>query len=514
MLPAVMDLSILATAIPHITDHFHSLDDIGWYATAYFLTVAATQSMWGKAYQFFNLKKGYLLSLFIFAIGSLISGVAPNSITVIIGRAITGVGAAGIFGGCFTVMAFSVKPQRRPAFAGILSASFGIGTSIGPIIGGVLADQLSWRWWQVTSATHHYLRSDTLQYSFYINLPLIGAAGIMIFFAFKTPPFAQHNDDAQASFAEKIRQMDPVGAGLIIAGMACFCLALQWGGITKAWSSADVIGTLVGFGLIVIVFCLWEYSQGSRAMLVPHILKKRPVSVGSIVIFLLGGAEYTMIYYIPIYFQSILGTSAEGSGVRNLPWVLSKSIVTLVFGFIISKTGHFTPYIIIGSVLSTVGAGLLSTLSLSSTTGDWIGYQILAGFGMGLSVRTPITANQALSNHRDLPATTAMLIFMQTFGGAVFNSVAQSTFTNTIERNLKAKVPKLVPSDVINAGATALRSFPAEDLDGLISSYDKGLQGVFYLVAAIAGVATIASLAMPWTSVKPKKAIKHRAPEA
>lgn len=186
-------------------------------------------------------------------------------------------------------MAFSVKPQRRPAFAGILSASFGIGTSIGPIIGGVLADQLSWRWWQVTSATHHFYTTSDLtlcKYSFYINLPLIGAAGIVIFFAFKTPPFAQHNDDAQASLAEKIRQMDPVGAGLIIAGMACFCLALQWGGITKAWSSADVIGTLVGFGLIVIVFCLWEYSQGSRAMLVPHILKKRPVSVGSIVIFL------------------------------------------------------------------------------------------------------------------------------------------------------------------------------------------------------------------------------------
>ena len=157
---------------------------------------------------------------------------------------------------------------------------------------------------------------------------------------------------------------------------------------------------------------------------------------------------------------------------------------------------------------------MLSTLSLSSTTGDWIGYQILAGFGMGLSVRTPITANQALSNHRDLPATTAMLIFMQTFGGAVFNSVAQSIFTNTIEKNLKAKVPELAPSDVINAGATALRSFPAEDLDGLISSYDKGLQGVFYLVAAIAGVATIVSLAMPWTSVKPKKAIKHEVLEA
>jgi len=132
----------------------------------------------------------------------------------------------------------------------------------------------------------YYSDLTLCKYSFYINLPLIGAAGIMIFFVFKTPPFAQHNDDAQASLAEKIRQMDPVGAGLIIAGMACFCLALQWGGITKAWSSADVIGTLVGFGLIVIVFCLWEYSQGSRAMLVPHILKKRPVSVGSIVIFL------------------------------------------------------------------------------------------------------------------------------------------------------------------------------------------------------------------------------------
>jgi MFS family permease len=167
MMLAVMDMTILATAIPHITDQFHSLDDVGWYASVYFVTVASSQSAWGKAYKYFDLKTVFLLTIFLFELGSLICGklamqtpysepklipilgVANSSITLIIGRAVTGYGAAGVLAGCYTIVAFAVRPEKRPAFAGVLAATYGVASSIAPVLGGALADKVSWRWWCV-----------------------------------------------------------------------------------------------------------------------------------------------------------------------------------------------------------------------------------------------------------------------------------------------------------------------------------------------------------------------------
>lgn len=142
-----LDMTIVATAIPRITDEFHSLNDVGWYGSAFFLTVASFQSTWGKAYKYFPLKPAFLLSIGIFEIGSLICGVAQNSITLIIGRAIAGMGGAGIASGAYTIIAFAVPPAQRPAFTGILGAIYGCASVIGPLLGGVFTSQATWRWW-------------------------------------------------------------------------------------------------------------------------------------------------------------------------------------------------------------------------------------------------------------------------------------------------------------------------------------------------------------------------------
>lgn len=178
MLLAVMDMTILATAIPHITDQFHSLDDVGWYASAFFMTVASSQSTWGKAYKYFDLKTVFLITIALFELGSLICGmfsdvrlfaanevpgVAQNSVTLIAGRAVTGYGAAGVLAGCYTIVAFAVRPEQRPAFTGVLAATYGVGSSIAPVIGGALADKVSWRWW--------YVSTQICAATFYENLP-------------------------------------------------------------------------------------------------------------------------------------------------------------------------------------------------------------------------------------------------------------------------------------------------------------------------------------------------------
>ncbi|POS74413.1 SGE1 [Diaporthe helianthi] len=485
MLLAVIDMTITATAVPHITDEFHSLNDVGWYASVFFMTVASSQSTWGKIFRYFDLKAMFLGSIALFELGNLICGVAPNSNALIVGRAITGLGASGVIAGCYTVAAFAVRPAQRPAFTGGLAATYGIGSSIAPVIGGVLADRVTWRW------------------CFYLNLPIGGFAAAVLFFIFKTPPQARSEADHNAPWREKLLQMDLPGFFISLAAVTCLLLALLWGGTAKRWDSADVIGTLVGFFLLAILFAVVEYYQGERSMVVPRIMKQRLVLVGSVVGFLTGGAQFVLVYYVPIYFQAILGMSAQDSGVRNLAYIIAISLFTIVSGAAISITGHSTPLVVGGCALWTVAAGLITTWSKSTTTGQTIGYQILAGVGVGIAYQGPILAAQALAAPTDIAATSAMLLFFQTMGGAFTVSAAQSGFTNELIRRLRGYSPETDVMAVIATGVTELpKVYGGQELDAILRSYSDGLQVVFTIIVGLTGAATLCALFLPWRSFK------------
>lgn len=349
--------------------------------------------------------------MFIFELGSLICGklyffsswgsnsdsnqslfpkaVSNDSTTLIIGRAIAGVGGAGIASGSYTIIAFAATPAQRPAFTGILGAAYGIASVAGPLLGGVFTERVSWRW------------------CFYINLPFGGISAAIILLCFTTPAAAA---PVRATWKEKILNMDLIGTLIIMGAAICYLLALQWGGVTKEWSSGSVVATLVMFIILVIVFVVAEWWQGDRAVLVGRLLRNRTILVASIYVFFLGGAFFTLLYYIPIYFQAIRDVKAGESGVRNLALILATSIFTITSGGLITMTGHFVPFLIGGGVLTTIGTGLIFTLGLNSPPSMWIGYQIMAGIGIGLSIQVPIIAAQAVVEPIDISSITAMIL--------------------------------------------------------------------------------------------------------
>jgi MFS family permease len=204
---------IISTAVPRITDDFHSVTDIGWYGSAYLLTNCAFQLLYGKLYTFFSVRFVFLTAIFLFEVGSAICGAAPSSVVFIVGRAIAGLGCAGIMSGAIMVIVYAVPLHKRPLYQGLFGAVFGIASVVGPLIGGAFTSSyLTWRW------------------CFYINLPFGGAAMLFIFLLLKVPD----RDTTKLPLMKKLAQLDALGTGVLIPGTVCLLLALQWGGLTYA----------------------------------------------------------------------------------------------------------------------------------------------------------------------------------------------------------------------------------------------------------------------------------------
>lgn len=204
--------------------------------------------------------------------------------------------------------------------------------------------------------------------------------------------------------------MDFLGTALVMGASITLLLALQYAGVTHAWNSSVVIGLLVGFVAMMIALILIEIWQGERAMLTPRLMRKQTVWVNAVWGFFFAGAYFVTLYYLPIYFQSIDNVSPIGSGVRSLPLIALFSIATFGSGVAITKTGVAAPYLTVGSAIVTIAAGLLYTLDIGTSTGKWVGFQILAGFGYGLALQVPVVVAQAFAAPVDIAPTTAIII--------------------------------------------------------------------------------------------------------
>ncbi|KAL9105783.1 MAG: hypothetical protein Q9227_009085 [Pyrenula ochraceoflavens] len=259
-----LDMSIIATAIPTITKDFHSVDQVGWYGSAFFMCLAMFQGVWGKAYKYFAQKIVFLSCIFIFEVGSLVVALAPNSVAVVAGRAVQGLGGAGITSGCYLIATYVVKPSHLPTVMGLFGAIWACASVLGPVLGGVFTQDITWRW------------------CFWINLPLGGVAFVVISFFFKTPP---HSRLSRAPPWRKWpREFDVLGVILGLGAWICLLLVLQNGGTEHAWDSSFSIGLLVGFWLLVAAFIVAEWKQGDTAMIPKRILKNHTLPAGNSVV--------------------------------------------------------------------------------------------------------------------------------------------------------------------------------------------------------------------------------------
>jgi MFS transporter, DHA2 family, glioxin efflux transporter len=338
--------------------------------------------------------------------------------------------------------------------------------------------------------------------SFYINLPVGGLSALIIFFSFTTPQAAQPE---KASLKEKLFQMDIPGTFTIMAAVVCYLLALQWGGITKTWSDPQVVGMLVGFPLFLTLFIIIEWRTGERALIPGRILKQRNVLVNVIYALFVVGPMFVLIYYLPIYFQSIKGVSAAQSGIRNIPLVVSVGLSTIVSGVLITVFGQFGYLMIIGAVMEAIGSGLIYTFEIDTGTGYWVGYQIVAGVGVGIGVQIPIIVNQASADPSDLASASAITLFFQTIGGAFWVSAGQSAFVNRLSQRLLETAPTVNPQLVIATGATELRRvFTPEQIPGILEAYMDGLKLAFLLCIVLAATTVVVSAFPKWVSLKGK----------
>ncbi|KUJ06911.1 MFS transporter [Mollisia scopiformis] len=453
----LLDNNIVSTAIPRITDEFHSLADVGWYASAYQFGSSAPQPLTGKIYKYFNTKWTFLTFFFIFEIGSILCGAAVSSPMFIVGRFVAGFGAAGVATGSITMVSLCAPLDQRPLKL--------LGLVLGPLIGGAFTSYTTWRW------------------CFYVNVP-VGAAAVlgMIFLPI---PEEMIKPKPWTLLPRLHHYLDLVGFLLFAPAVLQLLLALQFGSQNYAWNSSTVIGLLCGAAANAVVWGFWNNHRGEDAMIPRSLIRKGNVLFSGIYVAFLTSAVYGGIYYLPLYFQAVNGASA----------------------ILISKIGYVIPVAIFSTVFNSVGTGLYSLLQPGTSSGQWIGFQILGGVGFGAGLQLAIIAVQAAMDSKELASSIAFIVFSQAFGPTIALTFYNIIFLESMKSQIRHYAPNVNPTDIVNAGATGFCSFvsPA-DLPGVLKAYADSIDRVFYLAAAFAATCGIFLWGMGWNDLRKKKA--------
>ncbi|KAJ7737370.1 ABC transporter [Mycena metata] len=443
MFCVALDQTILATALPRIASDFEAFSLQGWVSTSFILTQSVFLLFYGQLLRIFPAKWVLVSAIAIFELGSLVCGLADNVGQLIAGRTVSGVGAAGIFVAMIQIISQVTRLEDRPRLFGLFGAVFGVSSVVGPLMGGALTDHVTWRW------------------CFWINLPLGGISVLGVLFMLKaSPPLG--SDPTKRSFRdimEQVRHLDFVGATLVSGAVTALVLALQWGGNTKPWGDKAVIICFVLAAVLTGVFIAWEIYLDETAMVPTSIFKSRSIYAILAFCFLTRFSYLIFSYYIPIFYQAARGSTATKSGIDLIPFMLGTVITIMSAGQIVSRWGYYWPFLVGSPILLAIGSGLLYTLNATTSAAKLIGFQILAGVGIGMALQNSLLSVQV--EFRDTPRilgqATSMASFAQFLGGALGLGVAEPIFASQLTKNLLKYAPN-APAAIVKESPTTIRS--------------------------------------------------------
>ncbi|MFI6348132.1 MFS transporter [Streptomyces sp. NPDC050560] len=457
LLLAALDQMIVATALPKIVGELHGLDKMPWAITAYLLTSTIGLPVYGKLGDLLGRKSVFQFAIACFVLGSALAGWSRTMDQLIIFRAVQGVGAGGLMIGVQAIIGDIVPPRDRGRFMGLIGAAFGLASVAGPLLGGFFTDHTSWRW------------------CFYVNVPfgLVTLAVVTVVLPRRRP-------------AGRPR-FDVLGTLLLTAASTCLVLLTSWGGTEYAWGSRVILGLGAGAVVATVLFLLAE--RFAAEPLIPlRLFRDSVFNVTGLVGAVVGIALFGAASYLPTYLQMVDGASATGSGLLMLPMMGGVVIASVVSGQLISRTGRYRVYPILGGALSTLGMWLLSRLETGTPRLHYSIWMAVLGAGIGLVMPVLVLAVQNSVRPSDMGAATSANNYFRQIGGSVGAAVFGTLFASRLAHELGGRLPAGAHlPDPESITPQLVHQLPPALRDGYIGGYAAAMPRIFlYLVPVLA----------------------------